>query len=68
MIIIIIIIIIYFLGLNNIHFKFPMDDKVLKNKLDALKNSRKFYDSMKSKLNSKSASKPKPVKSNGIIK
>lgn len=36
-----------------------MDDKVLKNKLEALKNSRKLHDYLKVKQNSKSASKPK---------
>lgn len=45
-----------------------MDDKVLKNKLDALKNSRKFYDAMRTKQNSKSSSKPKTDKSNGMLK
>lgn len=59
----------YFYNLNHFHlFKFTMDDKVLKNKLDALKNSRKFYDAMRTKQNSKSSSKPKTDKSNGMLK
>jgi len=36
-----------------------MDDKVLKHKLDALKNSRKLFDNLAKKQSSKSASKPK---------
>jgi hypothetical protein len=36
-----------------------MDDKILKHKLDALKNSRKLYENLAKKQNSISASKAK---------
>lgn len=35
-----------------------MDDKILKHKLESLKNSRKLYENLSKKQNSKSVPKP----------
>ena len=44
-----------------------MDEKILKNKLEALKNSRKIFENLAKKLNSRSSSKPKVEKDKSNI-